>query len=426
MKRHVRLLAFSVGLLAVPGTAMAQDIGDNSAIVIAPQLAREDAAGARFEPEFSPQPILSGPLVINASLSMAGGYDTNVRDADDSEGDAVATLTPRIQLRANTQRHLAQITAIGNFRRFTSLSTENSESYALTAQTRLDFADNNSVFANGGFRQEIEPRSSLGTIADAAEPVSYRRVEGQIGAQWAFGALSLRPSAHFEESDYADLDLLTGTSTDQSFRDTRRLGGDLAIGYQLSGLLSAFTAASYDDTESVNPAPNAARDAQDWSVVAGLRGELGPLITAQVSAGYRSRDFALGRYLDFEGLTYRADVQWFVTPLVTLRFEASQNFLNSGNTQVAGILSNRFSVSGYYDPLRNLRLAATATFEHNEFRETDTTASRPSLQLQAQYRLNRHVAVGGFAGMRNQDVSGAAIVQDFNSFSAGFGVTLTP
>jgi len=415
--------ALIAGLL--PAGAMAQDIGDTTSIVVAPQLQRADVAGARTEPGFSAQPIHAGPLVVDASLSIAAGYDTNVLDRSGGGGDAVALLTPRISVRADTARHLLQLTALGHVRRFASTGSEDSEEYQLRGLTRIDLAEQQSIFANGSFGREIESRSSVGTVVTADEPVSFDLSTAQLGADLHFGRLWVRPSAQFETSDYKSLSV-QGAATDLSFRNTRRVGGDLAVGYEFSELFAAFGEVGYSGNESLDPAPNAARDASDMTVMAGVRGEVSPLVWAEFAVGYRQRDYDLARFADFSGLTYRADVQWFVTPLMTLRFEASQSFLNSGNAQVAGILSNRASVTGYFDPLRNLRLSLNLAYEHNEYRDTDTIARRPSMRMQAQYLVNRHISLGVFAGVRQQDVSGTPLVSSYTSFSTGLGVTLTP
>jgi hypothetical protein len=429
MKAHIRILALSATALAVclaaPGSALAQEIGQTTAIVIEPQLDRSDVAGNRAEPDFAPQPVRAGPLVVDASLSLAAGYDTNVFDRTVEEGDAALLVTPRLRLRADTARHLMQVSAVGHFRRFASTGSEDSEEFDLRAQTRLDLAERQSVFANAGYAHQIEERSSAGSAAGADEPVGYDTTTAQIGADVELGRLSLRPTGHLEQSDYSDL-AIGGVTNDLSYRNTRQIGGDLAVGYKFSDLFAAFGEAGYSQSESTDAAPNDVRDADDVSFLAGIRGEVSPLVSAEIAVGYRQRDYELNRFKDYEGVTYRADVQWFITPLVTLRFEAGQRFLNSGNAQVAGILSNSASVTGYFDPLRNLRLSAAVAYEHNKYRETDTTAQRPSLRFAAQFQANRNVSIGAFAGVRRQDVSGPLLVQPYTSFSTGLGITLTP
>jgi len=428
MKASIRILALGASALAagaVPVAAVAQDIGDTTSIVISPRLDRSDVAGARIEPDFAPEPIRAGPLVIDASLSLAAGYDTNVFDRAVAQGDAAALITPRLRVRADTARHLLQLTAIGHARRFASTGSENSEEFALSAESRFDLAERQSVFASASWGRQIEPRSTAGTTANADEPVNFERVSAQLGADVELGRLWLRPVGHIDQSDYENIEI-AGVENDLKFRNTRNFGGDLTVGYKFSDLFAAFGEASYSETESLDAPPEVLRDADDMTFLAGVRGDVSPLVSAELAVGYRQRDYQLARYLDFEGFTYRADVQYFVTPLITLQFQASQSFLNSGSALVAGILSNRASVTGFVDPLRNLRLSATASYEHNEYRETDTVARRPSVRLAAQYQANRHISLGIFAGLRRQDVTGTLLVQEYTSFSAGLGITLTP
>ena len=424
MTGRISAIVLALGATVLSGAALAQDV--SSAISVTPTLQRSDVAGNRFEPEFDPQPINAGPFVLEPSITMVAGFDANVFNRDNAQSDAVAVITPRLIARANTPLHLLQFAATGQIRRFASFETENSEEYTLRTTGRYDLSERNNVFASASYASQIEPRSSVASIANAAEPVNYKRLNGGLGADLEFGDLSLRPSVSFAQVDYSAVDLIGGGSADQSFRDIRSYGGDLSVGYRISGPVFAFTSLNYGESSSQNADPAVIRGSQNYSVVAGLRGELSPVVSAEFAAGYRERDYKLPRFLDYSGLTYRADVQWFATPLVTLRLRADQDFLNSGNAQVAGILSNSITASAYYDPLRNLRIGADLSYQHNDYRETDTRAERPSVRVQAQYRLNRNISVGTYARLLHQDVSGTPIVQSFTSFQTGIGVTLTP
>lgn len=426
MKPAIRTLVLSAAVIFTPASLAAQDIGETSAIAIAPDLDRSDVAGARVEPGFSPEPIVAGPFLLQPSLSVVGGFDTNVFDRPNELDDAVVLVTPSLKVRANTPRHLAEISVKGHFRRFWTYETENSEEFLVSGRTEFELAGTNRLFANALYGQQIESRSSAGTIVNTVEPVNFDLAMAQVGAELAFGNLWTRPRVSVRKTSFSDVDQIGGGTIDLAFRNQREFAGDLAVGYDVSGLFQVFAEGGLAKTESTSPAPNAARDADEFSLLAGVRGELSPLLVAELAAGYRKRDYDLARYRDYEGLTYRADVQWYATPLMTLQFQARQDFLNSGNAQVAGILSNRFSLTGYLDPLRNLRLSATAAYEHNRFRETDTRAERPSLRAQVEYRLSPNISVGTFAALRRQEVSGTPIVPDFTSFSAGIGVTLNP
>ncbi len=419
-------IAVALPVLCAPTALMAQEIGGANSIVINPQLDRSDAAGARNEPEFEPQPLRAGPFILQPSLSVVGGYNSNVLNSANELSDAVLTITPRLTARADTPLHLFEVTATGFIRRFASFETENSEEFNVASRSRYDFTEESSLFANASYSQNIEPRSSFTANPNAAEPVSYTNTAGQVGATIGLGSLELRPSVSLATRDYSTLDLIGGGSADLSFRDSRRLGGSLSVGYRVSPMVSVFAAGNVTDVESRNPLPGLDRGAQDLSLVGGVRGELTPVLSGEVAVGYRKREYDLALFRDFGGLTYRADLQYFPTQLLTIRLQAQQVFQNSGNVQVAGILSNRFTVTAYYDPLRNVRVSAQAGYEINDFREADTDASRPSVRIAGEYRFNPNVSVGAYAGVLRQDVSGVLALQEFTSFSAGFGVTLTP
>ncbi len=426
VRKAIGHFASAVPLLCVPAGAIAQDIGSANSITVNPQLDRTDAAGARNEPEFAPQPILVGPFLIEPRQSIVIGYNSNVRNSANKQGDAVLTLSPRLRLRADTPLHLFQVTATGFIRRFASLKSENSEEYSIRNQSRFDFDEQNALFANAAHSREIEPRSSFTANPAAAEPVSYSITEGEVGANIALGALRISPSVNIGQSDYSALDLAGGGSADQSFRDVRRVGAGLSVGYNFSPLVAVFAAGDFTDQDNRDPTPGFDRSAQDFSVVTGIRGELSPVMSGEVAVGYRKRDYDLALFKDFGGFTYRADLQYFPTELVSLRLQAQQIFRNAGDPQIAGVLSNSLTASAYYDPLRNLRLSAEAGYEVNDFREVDTQAKRPSLRFQGEYRFNRKLSVGAYAGVLRQDVSGTLALQEFTSFNAGFGVTLTP
>jgi hypothetical protein len=423
MKGRLAKLVLASGAVASPGIAWAQ-AGAGSPIVIDPWLDRGDVAGARTEPAFQPRAIHIGPLFALPSVSVLGGYESNVFNRAEARPDAVLRIVPRLTLQADLPRHDLSFAAVGSFRRFARQQSENSEAFSLRSKGRIDLAEGQSIEGAVEYAHEIEPRSSAGSAVDAAEPVSFRRFAAELGARLQRGDWHLVPGASFARTDYSPLERMGGGETTQDFRDARTAQGRLAIEYDFTGLVSGFAEGRLTDVDSTLAPSSQRRDSRGYSVMAGLRGTVTPVIFAEVGLGYESRDYELPRYRDFGGITFRADVQWYVTPLVTLRLEAGQRFENSGNPEVAGILSDKVTISGYYDPLRNLRFGVSAGFDYNRYRELGTRAYRKSVGIQAQYLLNRALSIGAHASFLRQDVRGPAIVNEFTSFGAGVGMTL--
>lgn len=425
MKRIVARLALSSGAAVAPTLALAQSIGAGTSIVIDPHLYRQDVAGARIEPAFRPHPVLIGPVFAQPGISVVGGYESNVFNGPEGAAAAVVTVIPSLSLQADMPRHALNLSTSGTFRRFSRYRTENSEEFALEAGARLDLGERQTVKTSAGFAHLIEPRSSAGSVPDAAEPVSYGRLLAETSIGFNIGKFRLSPGLRYQSLRYGAVALLGGGKADQSFRDTQSIAGDIRLDYDFSGLVSAFIGGGHENIKSTSTRGPLRRDSRTRSVYAGLNGELSRLVSGEVALGYQSRDYAEPTYRDFHGLTFRADLQWYVTPLMTLRAEASRAFRNSGDRRVGGILTDAFVLSAYHDPLPNLRLAASARLERGDYGEVGTRTWRKSARLQAQYRLTPVLSFGGYAGFLRQDVSGPPLVNRFTSFSAGFGLTAT-
>ena len=420
--------AFGVIALLTPAAAVqAQDsIGGTGDIVISPALSRSDAAGARTEAGLGPQAINAGPFVINSSLSLAGGYDSNVLRGANGQGDAFVTAIPRLRASLDTGVAQVQLSGIASLRRFADLSSENAEEFQFSTGVSMPFADSHSVTASASFGHLSQERNSLGSDQATAEPIEYDQLVGSIGTELVFGNLQIGPSLRYSELSYDSVKLLSGVETSLAFRDQRTVSGSLRLGYAISPLVAVFASGEVEELESTAAVGAQNRDARSYTTLAGVRGELTPLINGEIAVGYRKRDYDNPLFRDSGGLTYRGNLQWFPTELVSFRLDASQAFLPGGQTEVAGVLSSRASFSAYYDPTRNLRLAAILAYEHRDFRDVDATTNRPSVRVQAQYQFNPHLSLGGYMSLTKQSVSGERIVQPNETLNAGLGIVLTP
>jgi len=425
MKRGLVRLAMASGAALVPGAALAQNGATSASIVIDPTLARSDVAGTRTEADLKQRPFVIGPLYGLPSLSVSGGFESNVFHRPDARSDFVATFSPALELHHDGGRNSTELQGQATVRRFGRFTSENSEEFAVDLQNRLELGNAGAFTAGTGFARLIEPRSSAGSVPNAAEPVSYDRFEVQAGGRFGRGRLSLEPQAGFERLAYAPVSLIGGGSADQSFRDTRTVRGAMTIAYDFSGF-AAFVQGAAAHVESVSAPPDQIRDADAVSLAVGLRGTITALLSGEVSAGYQSRAYKLPLFADYSGATFHADLQWFVTPLLTLRARADRDFRNSGNPRVAGVLASTATLTAYYDVLRQLRLSAEGSWEDDRYRGSGTRATRKFLRGQAQYRLSRMISLGTSLSWLRQDVRGEALVPEFSTLRVAVGLTMTP
>ena len=426
-KHSIAALAAALGATCVLApAAQAQDSGIRNDVVITAGFDRTDVAGMRSEPQLTPRPLQVGSFRLDASLSTIAAYETNVLRRRNPEGDASLSIVPQVRLSNTVDNFGVQVGASGLIRRYVSMARENLEEGVVDAAVSTRLGQDSSLRLTGSYGREAETRGISAVTDNAAEPVTFTTLATGLRADFSFGALRLSPSANYLERSYSALQLEDGTTLDQSFRDTRNYGGGLAIGYELSPLLVTFVEGGFTKVESTDPLPNLRRDSERLTLTAGVRGEVTPLVIAEVHAGYRQTNYDLARFRDVSGATFGANVQWFATPLMSFRLVAVQEPINSGRADVAGILSSRIAASAFYDPLRNLRLSTTVSFAYNDYRDVDTVAKRAGLKMQAQYMLGPQMSVGAFFDVIRQNVSGTQLVTPSTALTAGLGFTVTP
>lgn len=414
-------------IFASPCTAFAQDsMGTTEDIAISPSFSLENVAGSRNDSGLSPEPLRVGPFNIGASLAVAAGYDTNVLRRSVKQGDAFVAVIPRLQATLDTGKYQFRLGGSANLRRFADLASENSEEFQINSGVGLKLTDGVSLSAGAGFGHLVQERSSFGTVPGAAETISYDQLTGNIGARIELGNLRIGPSLRFSEQDFSPVDLLAGGTADVSFRDLRSIGGNLRVGYKISEPIEVFADANIDDDDSLSPAAGRSRDSRSYSVLGGVRGEFSRLLVGEIALGYRKRNYENAFYNDSDGLTFRANLEWFPTELISFRLSASQAVQNSGVLQSAGVVASRAALEVYYDPTRQVRIAATIGYTHRDFRDTGTDTNSPMMRMQAQYRVNQHVALGSYAQLTRQTVSGPTIVDPNTTFNFGLGIVLTP
>ncbi|WP_162528410.1 outer membrane beta-barrel protein [Novosphingobium sp. BW1] len=418
--------SLALGGVAMPVGVQAQSLGAGWALDGTPSLDRPGVAGNRIEPGFEATPLHVGSFLLEPRISAIWGYDGNVFNEPDARRDAALVVAPRLNVALDDSRHRVNVVLSGRLRRFALTGTENSDAYGARGNGGFALGPNVQFDVTLEAARQIEPRSSSGAAINAREPVSYHGLGGDAGLQFDLGRLRLSARAGYRRVSYNDLDLRDGDTRDQSFRDTQAVSADLRIAYDLSGFLSTFVQARGDTRHSFRAAPEQARDSRGGAITAGIKGEIMPLVSLEVSAGYQVRDYDNPDFRDFQGVGFALEGEWYTTPLLTMQLRAERRFRNSGNREVAGILADTLTATVFYDPTRRLRLSFAGEVARDNYRDVSTRARRVRADLQVQYRINRHVALAGQIYWRDQHVTGTPLVNAFTAFGAGLGLTITP
>jgi hypothetical protein len=165
--------------------------------------------------------------------------------------------------------------------------------------------------------------------------------------------------------------------------------------------------------------------------VAGLRGDLTPLVSAEVSAGYQWRGYRSPTFRNWGGLAYRATIEWYATPLLSLQAQARRDLVDPGLPGASAVVLDDFALRGFYEVRRNVNLIASAGYSHASYRDGPSGTGAGGLNaqtfaagLEATYALSSHYLVGAYARYRNRSSDSALLARLGGAVEGGLSLRL--
>jgi hypothetical protein len=431
MTRRVILLAGMINA-AITGTAFAQvsdatdSVGQDS-----PASAfgrdRNVSVMEREHPEYDPVPIDLGILELTPSMAIGTGYDDNLYAVNTPRiGDAYLHIVPRLKIVRPSPDLKLTLNGQVDLTRYASRITENQTNYRFDGSAHYVISNALTVdlsALHGRFAQE---RTDPDSPALVQRPIRFTISEATGAATYVFNRLRLRGVLDVENRNYRDGRDALGVVVVEDFRDRTTVTGTGIAEYALSPSISLFGVGSYnirDYRTRIGPVP--ARDSQGYEVALGSSFELGAKIRGSLRAGYLKQNYRDPFFADIGGVLVRGDVEYFLTPLVTLTGTIDRRVNETGILGAAGYLSTTATLRADYELLRNLILSASVERETRNFNNIDRNDDRWTYRASGTYRLSPRVALRADVLRRSQSSTGILPGREFEKMRVSFGVTLS-
>lgn len=381
----------------------------------------------RPHPEYDPVPIDLGVLELTPSLAIGTGYDDNLYAVNSPRiGDAYLHIVPRLKLVRPSPNLRLTLNGQADLTRYASRITENqtnyrfdgSAHYVISNETTFDLS-----LLHGRFAQE---RTEPDSPALVQRPIRFTISEATGTVTQVFNRLRLRGVFDIENRNYRDGRDALGAVVDEDFRDRTTVTGTGIAEYALSPSISLFGAGSYnirDYRTRIGPVP--ARDSQGYEIALGSSFELGAKIRGSLRAGYLKQNYRDPFFADIGGLLVRGDVEYFLTPLVTLTATIDRRVNETGILGAAGYLSTTTTLRADYELLRNLILSASVEKEARNFNNIDRDDDRWTYRASGTYRLSPRITLRADVLRRSQSSVGTVLGREFEKTRVSFGVTLS-
>ncbi|MEM0986061.1 MAG: outer membrane beta-barrel protein [Pseudomonadota bacterium] len=378
----------TAGLVAIAATAL------SPAAFAQDYFARDryQAVTDRFQPDFDQEPIRVGTFLASPQAFAGVEVTDNVfavpdRSGDDAIGtqdDIIGVIGVSSGFQSDWGRHEMGGDVGVTHRQFFDFSDESFTTLNANVRGSYEVSRDFSLDGNVFGVTSADPRTSEAVRDIFEEPVDFRQVGATVQANYTRDRIRLQAFASAVNSDFDDASISEETQaeigpeqtelfSDQSFRNNTlaRVGGQVA--YAISPDIAVYGEAEVNarDYDRLTPLAGgtilADRDSEGYRLEVGTDFELPNLLRGNVSVGYLEETRDDPNFVDFDGLSLDATLNWFPTRLTTVTFGAGQRAVDVGVLEAGGALETDLGVRVDHELRRNVLLFGTADFINRDF-----------------------------------------------------------
>lgn len=388
----------------LPVHALAQDVEGRSEVVSVRDRAR---------PELDPIGVRLGGFTLNANVDLDATSTDNLFAATSGleQDDVIFAIGPRARLGSNWSRNQLILEAGAIFRSHEDFSTEDVDTHYARASGRWDVTADTAVHASAGLAHDYVARTDS-DIPFIPAPVEFDRTEAQIGVSHRFARLGMRLDAFQSDREYE------GAAAARDYDQTGLRG---RVNYELSPRVGLFATATMDERD-YDSDPASSSDGR--SVLAGVAYN-GDLFRGEVSVGQFEREYQNPAFGTLDGVAVAGRVEWYVTQLTTVTFDASRTADNDiGLASGVPYVNSEYGARVDHELLRNVILTAGVRTGEREYEGINRNDEYMRYDVGADYIINRRVALR--ARYSVDDVDSTVPVRNFEveSFSVGLSLRL--
>ena len=368
----------------------------------------------RPRPEYDAQGRNLGGFDLHASLGLGVTSNSNVFAEETGEDDDIIfNVTPEASLTSHWSRHALQVAGGADLTSHQDFDTEDAETYYLSGHGRLDIGRDTQLSGDVRWANEVEPRTSPDALL-VGEPVEYDQSEASAWLQHTFNRVRVGVGMASSEYDFDDAGAI-----DQDFRDYTQDSITGRVEVALTPRVAIVGQATSDERDYDN-APLLSSEGKTY--LAGIRLNLTNLMSGELTAGAFERDYDFGGSVD--GTAIAANLEWYITQLTTLSFEASRAGQESGATVASPYVEEEYGVRVDHELRRNVILSAGLRSGKRDYETIDREDETFYGDVEAIYMLNPRVVLSGRYRHEENESTGLNRYRDYDVDRFTIGASL--
>jgi len=351
----------------------------------------------RARPGYDAVGIRAGGFTVYPEASVTGTFNDNIYATDvATESDFITTLATRVSVQSNWSRHALNLNAGLAQLLYADNSDEDRLDWNVGGNGRIDITRDTNISGGLSYAQLHEDRGAPNALGLAAEPTEYTLFQAEVALAHRFNRITTRIGAGYSDFDYDDTPLIGGGIADQDFRDREEFEQFARLGYDVSPDTNVYIQGTLNQRkyDQQPPAVLLNRDSDGWSIVGGADFRLTNLAQGGVFVGYQEQEYDDPTLFNISGLAFGAKVDWFVTPLTTVRINAASRVEETVAAGASGFLDQSVGLGIDHELMRNVIVGARASYANQDYEGIGRSDDVIRAGLGLDYLINRNFSVG--------------------------------
>lgn len=359
--------------------------------------AQRDSVRYRARPAYDAVGIHAGGFTVFPKATIGETYNDNIYATDVNEqDDFITTLGAAVEVNSNWSRHALNFSAGLTQFLYADQTDENRLDWNLGVNGALDITQNSRLSGGTTYSQLHEDRGDPNAVAAAVEPTEYTLWGANAQFDQKFNRVTARVSGSVNDFDYDDVENTIGGIIDQDDRDRKVYLEALRLGYDVSPDTNLYIEGSLNqrDYDEEPPVVAVDRNSDGYAVVAGSEFRLSNLAQGKAFIGYQEQTYDSPLFPKIDGLDYGASVEWYVTGLTTVTFDAASTVEETTTAGASGYLAQTVDLRVDHELMRNLLLNGNVGYGKDDYEGVSRTDDIIRAGLGLDYLMNRNFSVG--------------------------------
>lgn len=382
-----------------PPTANLTDPGPTVAVI--PTLPRP----LRPKPDLTPFDAVGvdvGALRLYPYVEADTGYDTNPNFLSvDVLPSAYVYGGAGMKVQSDWSQHSLTADLRGGYYDYFSVPTANRPDASGTITGRVDVTRQMQINSQTTFSLTTEqPGSPILAIPNAVFITSrplYATLGQMLGVTQKFNRLSISLSGAFTRYAFGDATQSDGTILALSLDDNNIYSVAGRLSYEVTPTLIPYlqVTGAHTQYDSSVDAYGFDRTSNGIQAKVGTTYQATPLISGDIAVGYENGIYADYRLPEVSTPTVDATLIYTPTPLTTVTFTAATDVAETTLADASAAIVHTFTLKLSHDVMRNVTLAATGTYQLNNYVGQPVVENYYAGLFEVDYHMTRSILITG-------------------------------